>query len=63
MPVMPPPRRTFLLLAVVPFLEASALADGSNPYHLEGNLVSPFDYLGTVTSTAPPRRVRWRHRL
>lgn len=56
MPMMSP-SRTFLLLAVVPFLEASALADGSNPYHLEANLVSPFDYLGTVTSTAPGHHV------
>jgi hypothetical protein len=46
-------------LAVLASLGAAgpALADGSNPYHLEANVVSPFDYVGVVTSPAPYHHV------
>jgi hypothetical protein len=47
-----------LLVSVVTSLGAgSALADGTNPYHLEANVVSPFDYTGIVTSPAPYHHV------
>jgi hypothetical protein len=32
-------------------------ADGTNPHHLEADVVSPFDYRGIVTSTAPSHHV------
>lgn len=35
----------------------AALADGTNPYHLDTNILSPFDYTGIVTSTAPGHHV------
>ncbi|HEX8821891.1 MAG TPA: hypothetical protein VF794_18335 [Archangium sp.] len=35
----------------------SALADGTNPYHLEASVISPFDYAGVVTSYAPSHHV------
>lgn len=47
-----------LLVSVATFLGAEdARADGSNPYHLEANVISPFDYTGVVTSTAPGHHV------
>jgi hypothetical protein len=36
---------------------SSALADGTNPYHLEANVISPFDYTGVITSFAPYHHV------
>lgn len=42
-----------LLLGTV----AGARADGTNPYHLEADVISPFDYLGVVTSPAPSHHV------
>jgi hypothetical protein len=38
-------------------ISGSARADGTNPYHLEANVVSPFDYTGVVTSYAPSHHV------
>jgi hypothetical protein len=38
-------------------IAGSARADGTNPYHLEANVVSPFDYTGVVTSPAPYHHV------
>ena len=35
----------------------SALADGTNPYHLEASVISPFDYAAVVTSYAPSHHV------
>jgi hypothetical protein len=48
-----------LLISVATLLAApgSAVADGTNPYHLEANVVSPFDYTGVVTSPAPSHHV------
>jgi hypothetical protein len=47
-----------LLVSVATLLGADgALADGTNPYHLEANVVSPFDYTGVVTSPAPYHHV------
>jgi hypothetical protein len=49
---------TALPLALTVLLGAGAAhADGSNPYHLEANVVSPFDYTGVVTSYAPSHHV------
>jgi hypothetical protein len=50
---------TLLRLVLLAALGAAggAQADGTNPYHLEANVVSPFDYTGVVTSTAPGHHV------
>lgn len=48
--------RRLVLLACVG-TAGGALADGTNPYHLEANVISPFDYTGVVTSYAPYHHV------
>jgi hypothetical protein len=45
------------VLSLAALTAGAARADGTNPYHLEANVVSPFDYTGVVTSFAPYHHV------
>ena len=58
---MKAPSRLGGLLLVTLFtslgMPGAARADGSNPYHLEANVVSPFTVTGVITSFAPTHHV------